>query len=51
MGRQCPDCGELLQVSLEHVKVLADRPVIASARWDCASCGWSLALKPAAPAA
>jgi hypothetical protein len=34
MGRDCPDCGELLKISVEHVTVLRDEPAIAAPRWD-----------------
>jgi len=46
MGRECPDCGAALTVSVEHVTVLTDKPPIAAPRWDCPNCGWSLVFSP-----
>jgi rubredoxin len=44
--RECPECGEQLKVSVEHLSLMPDRPKIASPRWDCQACGWSLAFDP-----
>jgi len=51
VARKCPDCGELLKVSVEHVTLVTDKPAIAAPRWDCANCGWSLAFNPGDPPA
>jgi rubredoxin len=44
--RECPECGEPLKVSIEHTSLLPDRPSIATPRWDCKTCGWSLTFEP-----
>ena len=44
--RRCLDCGQPVDLSIEHLKLFPDKPAIAALRWDCEARGWSLGFDP-----